>query len=127
MQKTRPQFQLMSYLLHIAKGDGLRLVAGVVPAVSSVPSDFGNPGGRLSQSVEQSHLLSQAQRAQVRFLLTWTRLLSFRHWCRFGGVDHWLVRHLLRGDGLLRGCLQAEEKNTSTGTLDKRASSMLQS
>lgn len=127
------QFKRMSYLLHISKGDGLRLVAGVVPAVSSVPSGSGDPGGRLSQSVEQSHLFSQAQRAQVRLLLTWAWLLSLRHWCWFGGLNHWVVQHLLRGDGLLRGCLQAEEearfrrKNISTGTSDKLARSMLQS
>lgn len=94
----------MSYLLHISKGDGLCLVAGVAPAVPSVPSGSGNPGGRLSQSVEQSHLFSQAQRAQVRFLLTWTGLLSLRHWCWFGGLNHRVVHHLLRG------CLQAKKE-----------------
>lgn len=117
-----------SYLLHVSEGDGLRLVAGVVPAVSRVPSGSGDPGGRLSQSVEQSHLLSQAQRAQVRFLWTWTWLLSFHHCCWFGGLKRWAVQHLLRGGGLLRGRLQAEkeERTISTGTLDKLARSMLQ-
>lgn len=100
----------MSYLLNVSKGDGLCLVAGIVPAVSSAPSDSGNTSGRLSQPVEQSHLFSQTQCALVKFLLTWTWLLSLRHWCWFGGLNHWMVQHLLRGDSLLRGCLQAEEE-----------------
>lgn len=75
------EFRLLSYLLHVSKGDGLRLVAGVVPAASSVPSGSGNPAGGLGQPVEQSHLLNQAQRAEVRLLLAWTRLLSLRRWC----------------------------------------------
>lgn len=104
------EFRLLSYLLHVSKGDGLRLVAGVVPAASSVPSGSGNPAGGLGQPVEQSHLLSQAQRAEVRLLLAWTWLLSLRRWCWFGGLDHRVVRRLQRGAVLLRGCLQAEEE-----------------
>lgn len=104
------EFTLMSHLLHVSEGDGLRLVAGVVPAAPGVPSGPGDPAGRLSQPVEESHLLRQAQRAQVRLLLTWTWLLCLRRWCWFGGLDHWVVQRLLRGDGLLRGRLQAEEE-----------------
>lgn len=99
------KLKLTSYLLHISKGDGLCLVAGVVPAVSSVPSEFGDPSRRLSQSVEKGHLFSQAQSAHVRFTLTWTWRLSFHHWCWFGGLEQGVVQNLLRGDVLLRGCL----------------------
>lgn len=108
--RSLSQLKLASYLLHISKGDGLGLVAGVVPAVSSVPSEFGDPSWRLSQSVEEGHLFSQAQGAHVRFSWTWTWLLSLHHWCWFGGLEQGVVQNLLRGDVLLRGCLQAEEE-----------------
>lgn len=61
---------LLSYLLHVSQCDWLSLVATVGPALARVPSGSSHSGGRLSQTVEQRHLLSQAEGAEVRLLLT---------------------------------------------------------
>lgn len=67
---------LLPYLLQISQCDGLCLVASVGPALTCVPSGAGHTGGSLSQSVEQRHLLCEAEGAEVRLLLTLTLTLT---------------------------------------------------
>ncbi len=113
----------LPYLLHISQCDGLCLVASIGPAVARVSSDAGNPGGRLSQSVEQRHLFCQAEGAEVRLFLTLALALALalalvsslhcRHRLRapdfLGTLNLSCLPHLLPGGGaLLRGRLQAE-------------------
>lgn len=69
------------HLLHISQCDGLCLVAHVGPALPCVSSGSGNPGWRLSQSVEQCHLFCQAEGAEVRLLLTVTLILVLSLHC----------------------------------------------
>lgn len=64
------------YLLQISQCDRLCLVASVGPALTCVPSGAGHTGGSLSQSVEQRHLLCEAEGAEVRLLLTLTLTLA---------------------------------------------------
>lgn len=67
---------LLPYLLQISQCDGLCLVASIGPALTCVPSGAGHTGGSLSQSVEQRHLLCEAEGAEVRLLLTLTLTLT---------------------------------------------------
>lgn len=118
---------ILPYLLHISQCDGLCLVPSVGPALPRVPSDAGDPGGWLSQSVEQRHLFGQTEGAEVRLVLTRT-LLFYLHCGRGLGAPHLvgllhlpgLPRLLPGGGALLRRCLQAEGNVTSTRQGGKR-------
>lgn len=119
------------YLLHVSQCDGLGLVASVGPALACPPSGVGNPGGWLSQSVEQRHLFCQTEGAEVRLVLTLTLTLTLvlalalalvfplhcGHWLRaldlLGILRLPHLPHLLPGGGApLRGSLQAEGRGT---------------
>lgn len=106
---------ILPYLLHISQCDGLCLVPSVGPALPCVPSDAGDPGGWLSQSVEQRHLFGQTEGAEVGLVLTRTLLFYLHCGHRLGALDLAGILHLLglsrllpRGGALLRRCLQAE-------------------
>lgn len=107
------------HLLHISQCDGLRLVASVGPTLACVPSGASNPGGRLSQPVEQCHLFCQAEGAEVWLFLRLTLILTLVFFFHFESLlgNLSLLRflrlpglpRLLPGGGALLGrCLQAE-------------------
>ena len=94
---------LHPYLLHISQRDGLRLVASVGPALARVPPGAGHPGRRLSQPVEQCHLLCQAEGAEVGLLLTVTLGFSLHGAHRLGHTGLLCLLHQPRLPCLLVG------------------------
>lgn len=73
---SRSTVPLISHLLHVPQCDGLGLVAGVASALPGVSFGPGNSCWGLGQAVEQGHLLSQTQGAQVRLFLALTLALT---------------------------------------------------